>query len=79
MLFELTRHDVRSVLNVKKHEDQRERIYCIPTVEDTVAMSFSIQAPDPFNFNCPEQWPNWIRRFERYCLASKLSDEDEKN
>ena len=51
MLFELTRHGVRSVLNVKKHEDQRERIYCIPTVEDTVAMSFSIQAPDPFNFN----------------------------
>ena len=42
-------------------------------------MSFSIQAPDPFNFNCPEQWPNWIRRFERYRLAFKLSDEDEKN
>ena len=41
-------------------------------------MSFSIQALDPFNFNCPEQWPNWIR-FERYRLASKLSDEDEKN
>ena len=42
-------------------------------------MSFSILAPDPFNFDCPEQWPNWIRRFERYRLASKLSNEDDKN
>ena len=40
---------------------------------------FSIQARETFNFNYPKQWPNWIKRFERYCLASKLSEEDEKN
>ena len=41
-------------------------------------MLFSIQAPEAFNFNNPEQWPNWIRRFERYCLPPKQSKEDEK-
>ena len=40
---------------------------------------FSIQSPEPFNFINSEQWPNWVRRFERYGLASKLSEEDEKN
>jgi len=40
---------------------------------------FSIQAPEQFNFNNPDQWPNWSRRFERYRLASKLTNEEEKN
>ena len=42
-------------------------------------MSFSINAPEQFNFNKPEQWPNWIRRFERYRMASKLSEEEGKH
>ena len=41
-------------------------------------MSFFI-APETFNFNNPEQWPNWIKGFEQYRLASKLSEENEKN
>ena len=41
MLFDLTRHGVRSVLNVKKHEDQCERIYCIPTIEDSYVVFYS--------------------------------------
>ena len=42
-------------------------------------MSYSIQSPKPFNFNNPSQWSKWIRRFERYRLASKLVDESQKN
>ena len=42
-------------------------------------MSFSIQALETLNFNNPEQWPNWIRRFKQYGLASKQSKEDKKN
>ena len=41
MLSDLTRHGVRSVLNVKKHEDQSERIYCIPAVEDSYVVFYS--------------------------------------
>ena len=40
-------------------------------------MAYSIQIPDSFNFNNPEQWPSWIGRFECYRFASKLSDEDD--
>ena len=40
VLFDFTQHGVRSVLNVKKHEDQCERIYCIPTVEDSYVVFY---------------------------------------
>ena len=42
-------------------------------------MSYSIKSPEPFNFNNPSEWSNWIRRFERYRLASKLVEESQKN
>ena len=29
--------------------------------------------PDSMDFTCPDKWPNWIKRFERYCIASKLN------
>ena len=36
-----------------------------------------LQPPEPFNFDKPETWKFWIKRFERYRIASKLSEESE--
>ena len=38
-----------------------------------------LQPPEPFNFDKPETWKCWIKRFERYRVASKLSEESEKH
>lgn len=34
---------------------------------------FSIAPPGNFNFDEPSSWPQWIRRFERFRLASGLT------
>lgn len=36
--------------------------------------SFQISPPESFSFTNPEERPKWIRRFERYRLASGLSN-----
>jgi len=35
--------------------------------------SYHIPAVEPFNFRNPEEWTQWIRRFERFRNASGLS------
>ena len=35
-----------------------------------------IQAPETFNFERAEEWPRWIKRFERYITASGLNSKD---
>ena len=40
--------------------------------------SFQEQPPEKFSFK-PEEWPKWIRRFERFRLASGLCKEDEES
>lgn len=37
----------------------------------------TIAPPAPFNFKNPEEWPKWIRRFERYRISTELNDKDE--
>ena len=37
-----------------------------------------VSPPEPFSFNKPEQWCRWIRRFERYVVASGLADKGEE-
>ena len=39
--------------------------------------SFQIVAPENFNFDRPEEWPRWIRKFERFRQASGLHSKDE--
>ena len=39
--------------------------------------SFQIAPPERFNFEQPEEWPRWIRRFERFSDASGLSKKDD--
>ena len=35
-------------------------------------VSLQIVVPENFNFNCPEEWPQWIQKFEHFCQASSL-------
>ena len=45
---------------------------CGKTVEG-MASQFQDPTPESFSFKHPEEWPKWIRRFERYCLALGLN------
>ena len=41
--------------------------------------SYQVPPPKSFNFVNPEEWPNWIRRFERFRQASGLSAKSSAN
>ncbi len=38
--------------------------------------TFQIASPDSFDFQQPEEWPKWIRRFERFRQASGLAEKE---
>jgi hypothetical protein len=40
--------------------------------------SYQVVPPDPFTFRKPEEWPRWIRRFERFRSASGLDKKSEE-
>ena len=48
-----------------------------PTVRDGASLpttaSFQVTMPEPFTFSRPEEWVKWIRRFERFRVASGLA------
>ena len=39
--------------------------------------SLHLEPPALFPFSCPDEWPQWKRRFEQFQLASGLSDEED--
>ena len=41
--------------------------------------SFQISPPEKFDFSGPEEWPKWFRRFERFRVASNLTEKSEEN
>ena len=41
--------------------------------------TIQVAPPEKFNFSSPEGWTKWIRRFERYRVASGLSAKPEEN
>lgn len=41
--------------------------------------TFTIKPPEPFDFSKPHEWEKWIRRFERFRLASNLNCSSEAN
>ena len=43
-----------------------------------IAASFQVATPEPFTFSRPEEWVKWIRRFERFRVASGLAQRDEE-
>ena len=44
----------------------------------TMAATFQVAAPEPFNFGRPEEWAKWIRRFERFRTASGLAEKEDE-
>ena len=40
--------------------------------------SYQIPAVQPLNFGKPEEWPRWIKRFERFRQASELATKSEE-
>ena len=40
--------------------------------------TFQVNPPDKFNFKLPEDWPKWLRRFERFRQASGLFEKSEE-
>ena len=39
--------------------------------------TLTLQPPAPFNFSKSDDWPKRIKRFEQYCVASRLSKDPE--
>ena len=42
-----------------------------------MAAKVGVTPPEPFPFSKPEEWSRWIRRFERFRIASKLNEEED--
>lgn len=40
----------------------------------TSSHNFSIETPQVFDFHSPSDWTKWIRRFERFRVASGLTE-----
>ena len=41
--------------------------------------SYQVPPPKSFDFSKPEEWPSWIRRFQRFRVASGLSEKSSEN
>ena len=41
--------------------------------------TFQVTAPESFDIRYPENWPKWIRRFERFRQASGLAIKSKEN
>ena len=41
--------------------------------------TYQISAPEPFDCSKSEEWPRWIRRFERFRTASGLAEKSEES
>lgn len=41
--------------------------------------TYQVSLPERFNFSRPEEWPKWIRRFERFRYASDLKGQSEES
>ena len=41
--------------------------------------TFQVATPSPFNFAKPEEWPKWLKRFERFRQASELCKKSEES
>ena len=43
-----------------------------------MATAVQITPPDPFDFSSPAEWPWWIRRFERFRIATALDEKEDE-
>ena len=44
-----------------------------------IMTTYQISLPEPFDFSKPENWPKWIRHFERFRQASNLSAQTDES
>jgi len=44
-----------------------------------MAAQFQVTPPERFNFSRAEEWPKWIRRFDRFRFASGLGEKSQEN
>jgi len=42
-----------------------------------MAATYQISQSESFDFTNPEEWPKWLRRFERFRQASGLTEKSE--
>ena len=40
--------------------------------------NFRVPLPEPFDFSTPDEWPKWLRCFQRFRMASGLASEEEE-
>ncbi len=45
---------------------------------DTIMSQFQVSPPEKFSFKA-DDWPKWIKRFERFRMASGLETQAEEN
>ena len=50
-----------------------------PSTGARMAATYQVAPPERFNFSHPEEWPKWVRRFERFRKASGLSEKDDES
>ena len=43
-----------------------------------MTVQYPVSPPESFNFSRPQEWPKWIRRFERFRSAAELEKKDEE-
>ena len=43
-----------------------------------MAQAATLQLPEQFNHSVPDAWPRWKKRFERYRVASALTEKSEE-
>ncbi len=41
--------------------------------------AFQISPPSSFDFTKPEEWPRWVRRFDRFRISSGLDEQPAEN
>ena len=39
--------------------------------------ALNLQPPESFNFQTPDEWPRWRKRFEQYRIASGIGSQSE--
>ncbi|UYV63822.1 K02A2.6-like [Cordylochernes scorpioides] len=59
-------YTIDACANIKLEENKRK-----------MANYMQIAAPEGFNFGKPNEWPIWFKRFQRYRIASGLSEKSE--
>ena len=58
--------------------ETRSRADTVSRQQISSSATLQVSTPDPFSFSRPDEWPRWIRRFERFRIASGLAGKDDE-